>query len=190
MKVFLTGRPGSGKSTVLMRVIDRLKAEGRRVGGITTPEVRVGGRRVAFKVVDLSSGREGVLASVDCLMGPRVGRYRVDIPDFERVALPALDFALEECDFICVDELGTMEFFSEAFKEKVREALKSEKSLIAVVHWNYARFYGKVGILIEVTPENRETIAETITQKILGKPGETKQRKLGESSTKAKNDKP
>jgi len=38
MKVFLTGRLGSGKSTVLMRVIDRLKAEGRRVGGITTPE--------------------------------------------------------------------------------------------------------------------------------------------------------
>lgn len=186
MKVFLTGRPGSGKSTVLMRVIDRLKAEGRKVGGITTPEVRVGGRRVAFRVVDLSSGNEGVLASVDRLAGPRVGRYRVDVPDFERVALPALDFALEECDLICVDELGTMEFFSEAFKEKVRDALRSEKPFIAVVHRNYARFYGKAGILIQVTPENRETIAETITQKILGKPGETKQRKLGALPSKSK----
>jgi len=173
MKVFLTGRPGSGKSTVLMRAIDRLRAEGRRVGGITTPEVRVEGRRVAFRVVDLYSGREGVLASVDRPTGPRVGRYRVDLPDFERVVLPALDHALQECDVICIDELGTMEFFSEAFKEKVGEAMRSEKPLIAVVHQNYARLYEKAGTLIQVTPENRETLAETIAQKVLAKPKQT-----------------
>ena len=55
MKIFLTGRPGSGKSTVLMKVMERLEAKGLKIGGITTPEVRAKGRRVAFRVVALSS---------------------------------------------------------------------------------------------------------------------------------------
>lgn len=166
MKIFLTGRPGSGKSTVLMKIIEQLKAEGLKVGGITTPEVRARGYRTAFKVLDLFSGEEGTLASIDQPLGPRVGKYRVDIPDFERVALPALDFALRECDIICVDELGKMEFFSAKFKQKVNEILKSEKPVIAAVHRNYAKIYEKIGTMLHVTPENREKIADTIISHI------------------------
>lgn len=169
MKIFLTGRPGSGKSTVLMEVIEQLKAEGLKVGGIITPEVRARGYRRAFKVVDLSSGEGGILASVDQPAGPRVGKYRVNLQDFERVALPALDFALKECDIICIDELGKMEFFSTKFKQNVNEILKSEKPLIAAVHRNYAKIYEKRGSLIQVTQENREEIIDTIISRILRK---------------------
>ena len=49
------------------------------------------------------------MASTDQPTGPRVSKYRVNIPDFERVALP-LSLTLEECDVVCVDELGKMEF--------------------------------------------------------------------------------
>ena len=169
MKIFLTGRPGSGKSTVLMELIEQLKAEGLKVGGIITPEVRARCYRTAFKVVDLSSGEEGILASVDQPTGPMVGKYRVNLQDFERVALPALDFALKECDIICIDELGKMEFFSAKFKQRVNEILKSEKPLIAAVHRNYAKIYEKRGSLIQVTPENREKIIDTIISRILRK---------------------
>ena len=169
MKIFLTGTSGSGKSTALMKVIERLEAKGLRIGGIITPEVRVKGRRIAFKVVDLSSGEEGVLASTDQLTGPRVGRYRVNIPDFERVALPALSFALEECDITCIDELGTMEFFSAKFKQKVKEILSSGKPVIAVVHHNYAEIYERIGTLFQVTQENRERIVSTIVSRALRK---------------------
>ena len=166
MKIFLTGRPGSGKSTVLKKVIEQLKAQGLKIGGITTPEVRAKGRRIAFKVVDLFSGEEGTLASIDQPLGPRVGKYRVNVPDFERVALPALDFALKECDIICVDELGKMEFFSAKFKQRVNEILKSEKPVIAAVHRNYAKLYEKMGTMLHVTPENREKIVDTIISRI------------------------
>jgi len=166
MKVFLTGAPGSGKSTVLMRVIERLRAEGLRIGGIVTPEIRVRGSRTGFSVLDLSSGKGGILASVDQPEGPRVGKYKVDLVDFERIALPALAYAQEECDVICVDELGTMEFFSKAFKQKINEILTSEKPLIAVVHRNYARNYEKHGRLHEVTPTNREKLPEIIASEI------------------------
>jgi len=166
MKIFLTGMPGSGKSTVLMKVIERLRAEGLRVGGIITPEVRTQGQRTAFKVVDLSSGEEGILASVDQPNGPTVGKYRVNIPDFERVAIPALDFAIKQCHIICIDEIGKMELFSTEFKQKINEILRSEKPLIVAVHRNYAKNYEKIGIMLQVTPENREKITDTIVSKI------------------------
>jgi nucleoside-triphosphatase len=167
MKIFLTGMPGSGKSTVLMNVIERLRAEGLSVGGIITPEVRTEGRRTAFKVMDLSSGEEGILASVNQPTGPMVGKYRVNIQDFERVAIPALNSAMRQCQIICIDEIGTMELFSAEFKQKINEILKSEKPLIAVVHRNYAKNYEKMGLMIHVTPENREKIVNAITSKIL-----------------------
>jgi len=169
MKIFLTGRPGSGKSTVLMKVIEQLRAEGLKIGGIITPEIRVEGRRIAFKVVDLSSGKEGILASINQPTGPTVGKYRVNIPEFERVALPALSFALEECDITCVDELGKMEFFSTRFKQKIDEVLRSRRSVIAVVHYDYAKNYERIGTLFQVTLENREEIVNTVVSKIVGK---------------------
>lgn len=170
MKVFLTGSPGAGKSTVMLKVIERLKAEALKVGGIATPEVRgADEQRVAFKVVDLATGEEGTLASVDQPVGPRVGKYRVNIQDFERIALPALNYALEKCDVICIDELGTMEFFSAKFKQKVKEVLESGKPVVAVVHRNYARLYEKTGTTFQVTTENREELAHLIASKILRK---------------------
>jgi nucleoside-triphosphatase len=167
MKIFLTGRSGSGKSTVLMKIIGRLEAKGLKIGGIITPEVRVKGRRVAFRVVDLSSCKEGVLASIDQTAGPKVGKYRVNVLDFERVALPALSFALKECDLTCVDELGKMEFLSNRFKQKVGELLRSERPLIAVVHCNYAKLYEKTWTLFQVTAENREEIVNTVVSKFM-----------------------
>ena len=35
----------------------------RRIAGLRTPEVRRGGVRVGFKIIDLASGEEEVLAS-------------------------------------------------------------------------------------------------------------------------------
>ena len=167
LRILLTGLPGSGKSTVLLKVVERLRKEGFRVGGIITPDVRVRGRRVAFKVVDLYSGREGVLASSERGTGPRVGRYRVDVRGFEEVALSALDYAERECDLICIDEIGRMELYSQAFRHRIEELFRSEKSIIAVVHRNYLKTYGRRGTLLRVTLENREALVETVTSMIM-----------------------
>ena len=162
MKIFLTGNPRCGKSTVLMKIIDILKNRGLKVGGFITPEIRVRGVRIGFKVVDIHSGEEGLLASVDKKTGPQVGKYRVDLHDFERVALTALDFAMKECDVVCVDELGTMELFSREFKEKMGKILELDKPAIVALHRNLVNEYKKYENVIFVTPENREKLPENV----------------------------
>jgi nucleoside-triphosphatase len=169
LRILLTGLPGSGKSTVLLKVVELLRLKSFRIGGFITPDVRVGGRRVAFKVVDLHSGEEAILASLKLEDGPRVGQYRVDISAFEGIALPALDYAEKECALICVDEIGRMELFSQAFKCKIEELFSSEKPILAVVHRDYIRTYERRGIVLTVTPENRGALVGKIFNMVMEK---------------------
>ena len=74
-KFFLTGPPGSGKSTVLLRCVEKLRGLGFTVGGIATPELRLGGRRVGFNVIDLSSGQKALMAGDEVSSWLRVGKY-------------------------------------------------------------------------------------------------------------------
>lgn len=75
--LLLTGSPGVGKTSVLLRIVESLKAKGYGVGGMISREVRVGGGRVGFEILDLNTGRTGWLAHVTQKHGPQVGRYRV-----------------------------------------------------------------------------------------------------------------
>lgn len=166
MKIFITGKAHSGKSTVLEKTIELLKQKGLEVGGFTTPEIVEKGERVGFSVKDVYSGEMGVLASVDYKIGPRLGKYGVAVEEFERVALKALDIAVEKCDVVAVDEIGKMEFFSENFKQKLTETLLIDKPFIAVLHRNYVKQFKDYGEVIEVTMKNRSELPEKIAKLI------------------------
>ncbi|MEM5829137.1 MAG: NTPase [Candidatus Aenigmatarchaeota archaeon] len=166
MKIFLTGPPKSGKSTVLLRAIELLKSKGLKIGGIVTPEIREEGKRVGFYVKDVFSQAMEVFASVDFKIGPRVGKYGIDREAFERVALPAIDFAIEKCDVVVIDEIGKMEFLSENFKKKIFVLVLLDKPLIAVLHRNFVKQFKQFGELIEVNQKNREKLPEKIAKSI------------------------
>ena len=165
-RYFYTGKPGVGKSTIVKRIVEEAKRLGCKVGGIAAPEVRLGGRRVGFRLVDVGRGVEGWLAKTGHL-GPRIGKYGVVVEDVERIGVPALQYALRECDIIVIDEIGPMELIVPQLKEAIRQALESPKPLVGVVHRTLRsrhpdiyRLVAGSGRIILVTEDNRERLLE------------------------------
>ncbi len=135
--IFLTGPPGSGKTSILLEVVEILKREGLRVSGITCPEVRESGRRVGFKIVNVSTGEEGILAWINpSFKGPRVGRYTVNLRDLDEIGSKTIEESVDspDVDVVVIDEIGIMELKSKRFAQAVVKALNSQKFVLGVIH--------------------------------------------------------
>jgi nucleoside-triphosphatase len=169
----LTGPPGIGKSAVVSKVIYMVRSKGYGVGGCLTKERRNGRERTGFTILDLMSGLEGRLASSEGILGPRVGRYRVDLKGLVEVGAVALAEAAKVADLIAIDEVGPMELTSPEFKRAVEACLKSGKPILAVVHDKIRdplidEFRGLAyKEMIEVTLHNREGLPESLSKQIL-----------------------
>ncbi|MET1159837.1 MAG: NTPase [Thermoprotei archaeon] len=134
--IVITGRPGIGKSTLFNNIVNRLRIEGFKVGGIVAPEVRDNsGRRLGFKIVDLLSSEEAWLARKDANSSVRVGRYGVLVKEASRIISNALARALREADVIAIDEVGPMELKIPAFRHYLHLVLESDKPRILVIHY-------------------------------------------------------
>ena len=168
--LFLTGNPGVGKTTVLLRVVEALKARDCSVGGMLSREVRMGGTRVGFEILDLGSSRRGWLAHVSHKSGPQVGRYRVNLEDLDGIGVEAIMRAVESSDVIVIDEVGPMELFSERFREAVRRAVQCGKLVVGVVHSKVRdRLIDEMkkredAEVYVVTHENRNKLYQTIIE--------------------------
>lgn len=161
--VLITGRPGSGKTTLIQRVIERLPG---RAAGFYTRELRKGGERTGFELVTLE-GERGLLASVERRGGPRVGKYGVDLAVLDGVGVPALRRAMREADHIVVDEIGKMELLSPAFVAAVREILAGPYRLLGAImqkpHPVADEIKQMAGVqVLEVTPANRDRLVEEV----------------------------
>lgn len=143
---------------------------GDRAEGFITEDIREGGRRVGFKVADLS-GNEAILSHVGFKGGPRVGKYVVDVKAFESVALPAMERALAGGKILIIDEIGKMELFSQSFRQKVVEALESRVAIIATIHKKPHPFTDQIlklpGIeIITIDEKNRDQAPEHIIKRL------------------------
>jgi nucleoside-triphosphatase len=125
--ILVTGPPGCGKTTVIMRVSEYLTH--RDIAGFYTDEIREAGQRQGFRATTFA-GESTVLAHVSFRTGHRVGRYGVDVAAFEEVVLPELARA---CDLFLIDEVGKMECFSGGFVAAVRQLLDGPRPVVATV---------------------------------------------------------
>ena len=164
VKILLTGPPGCGKTTAVVKIISGLDA--RRIAGFCTEEIREAGKRKGFGWRRLD-GRTGILAHVD-IRGPhRVSKYGVDIEGFDRDVVPVLDPGATHADLFVVDEIGKMECFSETFVEAVRRLLDSDKCVLATVARKGGGFIREVKDhssirLFSLTAGNRSDVAEQV----------------------------
>lgn len=168
-RLFLTGPPGCGKTTAIRRTLERLA---RPAAGFFTQEVRVphGGGRLGFDVESLD-GHRGPLARIGG-DGPRVGRYRVDVPSFDAIGVRALELALEQPGTVLViDELGKMEFLSPRFLELLPRLLAAPNPLLGTIlarpHPVADRVRRARGVeVIAVTAHNRDDLPLALAERL------------------------
>jgi nucleoside-triphosphatase len=173
-RIFLTGEPGCGKTTAIKKTHQLLAAQGRKMGGVISGELRERGVRVGFSLEDLSTHEMGTLAHVAQKDGPTVGRYRVNLADIQRIAVTAIKHAILEADVILVDELGPMELNSMPFIHAVEMALATPKHFVGTIHKRASHYLvaeiksNPAYQILEVTRNNRDELPKAITERIRG----------------------
>ena len=172
VRIGITGKPRVGKSTILKKVIQRLKADGVAVGGMLTADIHEGGHRVGFSIEDVNTGEKGILAHMQSHQrGPKVGKYTVNLTDLDAIDANSITTALAQAELIIIDEIGPMELKSTRFIDAVESALESDKPLMFSVHQRsrhelVQRIKNTFEIL-EVTEANRDELP-TIVRAALG----------------------
>jgi nucleoside-triphosphatase len=166
IKILLTGLPGCGKTTAIMKVVAQLRPE--KVAGFYTREILQNGTRKGFRWICLD-GTAGTLAHVDIKGRFKVGKYGVDVDGFEKAVVPILDVKRTDAELFVLDEIGKMECFSQKFVAAVRRLFASDKSVLATVARKGTGLIREVknypGVkLFNLTRENREKVISEISQ--------------------------
>jgi nucleoside-triphosphatase len=170
LHLLVEARPGAGKTTALRRLAELLQEAGTRVAGFTTEEIRERGRRVGF-AVEAFSGERGTLAHVSFAGPPRVGKYGVDLAEFERIALPAL--RAPSVGVVLIDELGKMELASERFRNVVEDLMDGSVVVAATVQAGRHPFTDRLKERFEVvrlTPANRDQLPAELAERLIPGP--------------------
>ena len=177
--IVVTGPPGVGKSTLVSKIVYRLRSSGVIVGGFITTEVKVKGVRTGFNIRDLTRDRTGVLASSESKLGPKLGRYRVNLTDLSGIGAEGLEEAARTSELIVIDEVGPMELVSPEFRRAVGTCIDSGKPMLVVLHERLeddllARLRVAATETFMLTTENRDTVADGISTSLLAAVGGSK----------------
>jgi len=173
MNILITGKPRTGKTTLIKMII---KATSPACGGFYTEEIRRKGERIGF-MIKTTDGKEAPLAEKGLHTPHFIGKYGVHIANLDNIGVSAVEEALGEKDFVIIDEIGKMELFSEKFRAVVMTALDSGKTVIGVislVNWpflNAIRARPDV-VILEVDGRNNEIVYRQVNE-LLPKAGKT-----------------
>jgi nucleoside-triphosphatase len=167
----LTGRPSIGKTTVIRRFVE-LNSD-KNLSGFYTDELREQGRRTGFRIITLD-GVAGILAHHNANSRFRVGKYRVNVEEFEELVLPRLDPTITNPALFIIDEIGKMECFSQRFVSGVRRLLDSATPVLATVAQKGGGFISEVRArsdvrLIQITTQNRDQLPLEVSRMIFGR---------------------
>jgi nucleoside-triphosphatase len=163
MNILLTGYPGSGKTTAIIRLLALSDFD---AGGFYTEEIREGNTRKGFKIITLD-GEEAVLAKTGFPSKYRVGKYGVNVEGIETVAVKALEDTLASNKLIVIDEIGKMECYSGKFRDVVIKCLDARAPVVATIAKRGNEFIesikGRADVAIyEVTLATRDGLPEKL----------------------------
>lgn len=162
--ILLTGKPRTGKTTLLKRIIKGLKFS---CGGFYTEEIIKDGKRMGFRIKTLD-GKEGILAKKGRKSRYRLGKYGINLEDLEGIGVKAIDEALKTKQIAVIDEIGKMELKSRKFKDAVLKVLDSNKRLIGVIHLADVKFLNTIRtrndvVIFKVDLNNHEEVLKKMS---------------------------
>jgi nucleoside-triphosphatase len=167
MRLFLTGNPGVGKTTLIRAIAQRL--EGIMCAGFYTEDTRQSGQRTGFRIVTLD-GQEGTLATLG-RQKPTVGKYSIHVEEFEKLVLRQLDQVANPADLYVIDEIGKMELLSRQFRIRISKLLAQPTNLLATISKKGNGLIDQIKRrsdveIIEVTQKNRDELLEELARTI------------------------
>lgn len=125
-KVFIiTGNPQQGKTGFVIKLIERLKESGFRMGGFVAPGEFRNNKRFSFHLTDLKSGKTKPLCTREADGGEQTGPF-VFFSDGQQFGRRILEPEnLKDCDFVVIDEIGPLELQGKGWAGSAVNILKN-----------------------------------------------------------------
>lgn len=173
--IVIAGLPGTGKSTLLKLVLDSY--DGMMTGLITT-ETKENEKRVGFKMgIHYKGANENPFARTIAHVGidsqVSVSKYRINVSEINKQASERLRAGFGPHYLLYLDEVGEMQLYSKTFTELAEVYLDAPNICIMTVSKKYkSTFIDAIKKrddveLIELTPENRDSMKMYILEKIV-----------------------
>ena len=150
---------------MIQRLLDEISD--KKVSGFVTPEIKINDVRQGFKIIDLVSKEEEVLASLNIKHGPSVSRYKVNVEGIDSIMDKFLE-NYESSEYVIIDEIGMMEFYSKKFRETVRMVLSSDKKVVATLSNKFVKEYKDKGQIYTLTRENFDDVFDKVWRQVRG----------------------
>ena len=133
--VVVTGPTGSGKTTLVTAVVERLRARGVRVAGIVAPGLLADGRRTGFDLVNLATGERAELARERQDVGGPHARWSrfAFTPEGLALGRRALGEDARGADVVVVDEVGPFELSGGGWARPLDELARGFRGRLLLV---------------------------------------------------------
>lgn len=134
MKIGITGLPDSGRTNLMLTIVEMLEAEQIKIGGLVTYPIFENDSVVGFKMMDYMTKEEAVIAGANITSRVRFDQFGIDMDTLGTFSVNAIKRAVFNAELVIIDEVGRIQLKSEYFNKAVLNALRSSKPIMMTIY--------------------------------------------------------